>query len=90
MQITHFRTPASVRRHTLAVPREARMPGALVEYARFVEVQQRRARIIAELERPPETPAPQTGPTTVDQFIDVGESLTSIDASTTRGSVDVR
>ena len=26
------------------------MPGALVEYARFVEVQQRRSRIIAELE----------------------------------------
>jgi hypothetical protein len=66
------------------------MPGSLVEYARFVEVQQRRARIIAELERPPETPAPRTGPTTVDQFIDVGESLTSVDASTTRGSVDVR
>jgi hypothetical protein len=33
------------------------MPGSLVEYARFVEVQQRRARIVTELERLPATPA---------------------------------
>ena len=66
------------------------MPGTLVEYARFVEVQQRRAGIIAELERPPETAAPRTGPTAVAQSIDIGKTLTSVDASTTRGTVDVR
>jgi hypothetical protein len=60
------------------------MPGSLVEYPRFVEVQQRRARIIAELVRPPATP------TAPDRYIDVGESVTSVDASTTPGTVDVR
>ena len=65
------------------------MPGTLVEYARFVEVQQRRARVTAELERPPERPVPRTEPTAVDQCIDVDESPTPPDASTTRGDVDV-
>jgi hypothetical protein len=86
MQIVHFRTPASDRHHTVRVPRESRMAGTLVDYARFVEAQQRRARIVVELERPP---VPM-GPTAVDQFIDVGESVTSVEASTTPGTVDVR
>jgi hypothetical protein len=66
------------------------MPGTLVEYARFVEVQQRRAWIIAELERPPETPAPPTEPTAGDQCNDISQSPVSVDASAARGTVDVR
>jgi hypothetical protein len=65
------------------------MPGTLVEYARFVEVQQRRARVIAELEHSSATPAPRRE-TSVDLFIDVAQSLTPVDAGTTRGTGDVR
>jgi hypothetical protein len=61
-----------------------------VEYARFVEMQQRRARIIAELERRPETPAPRAAPTAVDHVIDVDEWPMSGDASRTLRDVDVR
>lgn len=64
------------------------MPGIVVDYARFVEVQQRRARIAAELERPRE--APPMGQTAIEQFFDVRELVTSDDASTTRQTVDVR
>ena len=60
------------------------MAATVIEYARFVEVQQRRARIVAELEPAGRTPAPLTEPTGVDPFIDVSESETSVDASTTR------
>ena len=66
------------------------MPGTLVEYARFVEVQQRRARVIEELEHSSETPAPRRESTSVDAFIDIAQSLTPVDASTTRGTGDVR
>jgi hypothetical protein len=60
------------------------MAATVIEYARFVEVQHRRARIVAELERAARTPARLTEPTAVDPFIDVSESETSVDASTTR------
>ena len=66
------------------------MPGMVVDYARFVEVQQRRARIAADLERPREAPPPPTGRTATEPYLDVGESVTSVDASTTRRTVDVR
>ena len=66
------------------------MAGILVEHARFVEVQQRRARVVAELTRPPETPAPRTASTSVDQVIDVGDSPIAVAARPTRGAVDVR
>ena len=56
------------------------MPGTLLG-SRFVEVQQRRARLIADVEQPPETPAPGKGPTAIDQCIDIGQSLTLLDAS---------
>ena len=86
MQITHFRTRAA-HRHTRLVAREARMPATIVEYARFVEVQQRRAQILAELEPPREPPVP---PTPDGQIIEISQSLTSVDANTTSGIVDVR
>jgi hypothetical protein len=89
MQTVHFRTPAFAPNDTVRVPRESRMAGTIVEYARFVEVQERRARMVAELERPPQTPAPPTE-STVDQFIDVGGSVTSVEASTTPRTIDVR
>lgn len=66
------------------------MPAIVVDYARFVEVQQRRARVAAELKRPRQTPAPPMGRTAIEQFLDGRESVTSVDASTTRGTVDVR
>lgn len=66
------------------------MPGILVEYARFVEVQQRRARVAAELLglRPP-APADIGGATASDDE-PVQIAVFHIDASTTRGTVDVR
>ena len=66
------------------------MPGSVVEYARFVEVQQRRARIAAGLEQPGEVPPPPTGRTGIVQLLDVRETLTSVDPSTTRQTIDVR
>lgn len=48
MQITDFRTPASAPDRSPAVGGE--ITGSVVEYARFVEVQQRRVRISAEIE----------------------------------------
>jgi len=63
------------------------MPGSLVEYARFVEAQQRRARIVAE--RSSMTAARPTA-TTIDEFIDVGESMRPVDPNTPPGTVDVR
>jgi hypothetical protein len=66
------------------------MAGTLVNYARFVEVQERRARLIAGLEPPPGSPARPSGPLVVDEVIDVGESPSSIDAGTTPGTGDVR
>jgi hypothetical protein len=66
------------------------MPGIVVDYARFVEVQQRRARIVAVLERPREPPPPPTGRTAIEPYLDVGESVTSVDASTTRRTIDMR
>lgn len=52
------------------------MAGILVEYSRFVEVQQRRARVVEELRQPPaETPADTSMPAAVDdQLLEVGES----------------
>ena len=67
------------------------MPGIVVEYARFVEVQQRRARIATELERPREALPPPMGGMGNEQFLDVGESVTCVGASTTgRQTIDVR
>ena len=63
MQITQFRTSAYSRHRTVAVRGQSpTMVGSVVEYARFVEVQQRRARVLAELlHRAPEAPAATFG-----------------------------
>ena len=66
------------------------MPGALVEYARFVEVQQRRSRIAAELAPPAEWLIPRAPGTAVDECIDHLEPVTSADESARRGPIDVR
>ena len=66
------------------------MSGALVEYARFVEVRQRRSRITADLEPPTEGLIPRAARTAVDECIDDGEPLTSADESARRGPIDVR
>ncbi len=89
MQIAQFRTSPSVRHHAVAVPSEPPMIGNVVEYARFVEVQQRRARVRAELlHRSPEGPRTTLGAAVDDHTTQVGVS--HIDASTTPGTVDVR
>jgi len=59
------------------------MASTLVEYVRFVEVQQRRARLAAELTQPLDVvmaPNGTTAPT--DQSLDVDASPASVDAST--------
>ena len=67
------------------------MSATVVAYARFVQVQQRRARIIAELERPPATPASrEEGRTVIDLPMDVAESPTPVDDARPRADVDVR
>jgi hypothetical protein len=63
------------------------VPGRLVEYARFVEVRQRRARIVAALEPPPATLASSTA---LERFIGVGESTSAVDGSATQGTGDGR
>jgi hypothetical protein len=52
------------------------MAGVLVEYARFVEVQQRRARVVAQLTQPlQDTPAETNGLAAVeDHPVEIGES----------------
>jgi hypothetical protein len=52
------------------------MAGILVEYARFVEVQQRRARVVAQLMQPlHDTPAETNGLAAVeDHPVEIGES----------------
>jgi hypothetical protein len=52
------------------------MAGILVEYARFVNVQQRRARVVAQLvQQLQETPAETNGLVAVDNLpIEIGES----------------
>lgn len=67
------------------------MAGILVEYARFVEVQQRRARIGAELGRAHQAPALRPRIAVVDEAVEAEESAaTVIDVKKTRGPVDVR
>jgi hypothetical protein len=72
------------------------MPGALVEYARFVEVQQRRSRIAAELEPPAEALIAGAARTAVDECdeciddcIHDGQPVTSADERARRGPIDV-
>jgi hypothetical protein len=67
------------------------MAGILVAHARFVEVQQRRARIVVELNQSHETRAPRTRPDATDEPIEVGGRPTrDFDAKTTGGVVDAR
>ena len=89
MQITQFRTSAHARHRTVGVlGKSPTMVGKVVEYARFVEVQQRRARVLAELlHRAPETPPATFGVAVDDQPT---EGLFPSDASTMHGTVDVR
>ena len=49
------------------------MAGILVAHARFVEVQQRRARIVAELGQSRKTRAALAEPAATDEPVDVGE-----------------
>ena len=66
------------------------MAGILVEYSRFVEVQQRRMRLLAELRGPSQTPAPPRATVRVSQRLtDAGASPAPL-AETTCGAVDVR
>jgi hypothetical protein len=61
----------------------------VVEYARFVEVRQRRARVAEELiETRPGTPVRVSRPAVDDQAVELSVSRT--EASITRGDVDVR
>ena len=61
------------------------MAGILIAHTRFVEVQQRRARIDAELGQSREPRAPRTRPAATDEPIDVGEQATpEFDAKTER------
>jgi hypothetical protein len=75
------------------------MAGIIVEYARFVEAQQRRARIGPQRVRWPRETSPETtGSAAVDKHrFDIGESRQFVSmqdeaahhrGSTTRGSVD--
>jgi hypothetical protein len=74
------------------------MAGIIVEYARFVEAQQRRARIRPQRMRWPETSRETNGSAAVDNHrLDVGESRQFVSmhaedahhrGSTTPGSVD--
>jgi hypothetical protein len=59
------------------------MTGNLVEYVRFVEVQQRRARVAAELRQPLDVlVAPAGTAAASDQSLDGDESPATVDAST--------
>ena len=67
------------------------MAGILIDYARFVEVQQRRARIAAELGQTQQTPASRTRVTPIDHAVEASEPPQAVvDAKMTRGVVDVR
>ena len=59
------------------------MPGSLVEYGRFVEVQERRLRIITELT---ETLMQQSARTAVGEGISDVEPMTSLDEDATPGA----
>ena len=54
------------------------MPGVLVDYRRFVEVQERRLRIIAELEETTEALTQQSARTAVGEGIAHVEPVTSL------------
>src|ERR1044071_5630995 len=70
-------------RHHAHIPSEvADMAGTLVPYSQFVEVQQRRARIVAPFSRSRETRAECTPPAISDEPIDVGEPPRSDVAAT--------
>ena len=66
------------------------MAAIVVEYARFVEVRQRRARLAEEFTHPPREPAMGvSNPESVDDHAaEVG--VPRPDASITRGVIDVR
>jgi len=68
------------------------MAGILIEHARFVEAQHRRARRVAARGRPPETPAPTRTPPhdIADPFVDVPEPAMAGEAAATHRGVDVR
>ena len=73
---------------SLVFCRRSRMTGILIEYARFVDVQQRRARIIAELGHPNETPAPRAPLAASDESTEVGERTAPAVDIKTRLAVD--
>lgn len=67
------------------------MTGTLVTYARFVEVQQRRARVVAELGQSRETPPLRMRRPATDERIDVDERPTRhFVGKSTHGIVDGR
>jgi hypothetical protein len=67
------------------------MAGSLVPHARFVEVQQRRARIVAAFSRSRETRVLSTRPAAPDEPIDVGERpRPDVGVRITRGVIDGR
>ena len=67
------------------------MAGILIEYARFVEVQQRRARISAEFGPANQTPALRTPLAFVDDAVEANDqAATVVEVKTTRRTFDVR
>lgn len=82
-------TPASPGRPS-RFRRRVRMAAIVVEYARFIEVRQRRARIAEELTHPrPEAQAAiSTSVSGRDHRVEGG--VPNTDATVTRGSTDVR
>jgi len=67
------------------------MAGILIEYARFVEVRQRRARIGAALRQPNETPPPPTRRAPLDDAVEPDElARTVVEVKVTHRPVDVR
>ena len=64
------------------------MTAIVIEHARFIEVQQRRARIVAELGYREETGAPRTSlPVTDESAISERQTL-RFELKTTRGAID--
>lgn len=67
------------------------MPDSVVPYARFVEAQRRRARIVAAFSRPRETRALRTRPAAPDEPVDAAKRPgPDVGGKITRGVVDGR
>ena len=66
------------------------MAGNLIGYARFVEVQQRRVRIVAELGKAHRIAASRTRFAPIDEFVEASQPPVVTDGEITRATADVR